>query len=86
MKPHRKLKAWRRESALSQAQACVRAGIWQSAWSEIEAGKRTPSIEQGAAIERATNGHVRMTDWLPKCARPNSPSSIPAALDIDATG
>jgi transcriptional regulator with XRE-family HTH domain len=62
---NRRLREWREQAGLTQTEASARAGIAQSAWSGIESGKRSPSLVQASGIESATDGEIRMADWIP---------------------
>ncbi len=76
-----RLKFWRIREALTQGECATRAGTTQSAWSDIESGKRKPSLAQAAGIDRLTRGEVRMTDWLPKASRPPDSPKLPIPDD-----
>lgn len=67
-----RLKLWREERGLFQHQCARRARITQSAWCNIENGKKEPSLTQAAGIEIATEGAIRMVHWLPKRLRPGT--------------
>ncbi len=66
MKPCEKLKAWRVLRGLSQADAGEKAGVSQAAWSDYEAGRKKPRIEQAIRLSELTEDtehHVSVRDW-----------------------
>lgn len=65
-----RLKSWRETKGWPQHQCAKRARITQSAWCNIENGRKEPSLVQAAGIEIATDGAIRMVHWLPKRLRP----------------
>lgn len=52
MKPHERLREAVRAAGLSQKEVATRAGMTESALSNILAGRRTPSMETAEAILR----------------------------------
>ncbi len=61
-----KLRAWRVARDLSQAAAAKQASVSQAAWSDYEAGKKKPGIEQAIRISELTEDtehHVSVRDW-----------------------
>jgi transcriptional regulator with XRE-family HTH domain len=60
----KRLHKWRVAHGLTQHQAAKRAGLHQSAWSQIEQGDRMPSIEQGLRLQLVTGGEIVVTDWV----------------------
>lgn len=62
-----KLKAWRGERDISQADAAKLAGFTQAAWCSYESG-RVPVTGHALRIQEVTAGspnHVRVEDWMP---------------------
>lgn len=49
---------------LTRSDLARRTGTTPGAISRILSGQRTPSLATGAAIERATDGAIRVADWV----------------------
>lgn len=87
MGAHEKLRHWREKGGFTQVICAKKARMHQSVWSDIEAGKRGPSLIQAFNIERITGGHIRIIEWIPKRGIPSSGALVaaqPAAADDDA--
>ena len=74
--PHERLLAWRKRNQLTQAEAAKRFGLAQSAWSELETGKRAPNRDDAVLIELETgipleawSGDQRVADAMNELAR-----------------
>lgn len=58
-----RLKKWREEKGLSQARAAREVGSKQRTWADWESERLVPTIKFATAIERMTDGYVRVVDW-----------------------
>ena len=56
MTPGERLKAWRTGKGMSQEVAAAAAGLKQSAWSQYEADKKVPRVDQAVALAALTAG------------------------------
>ena len=63
-----RLREWRKQRDLKQAEAADQAGISQSQWSGLETGKRTPSLAEAVRIQALTGGRIRVRMWLAEAA------------------
>lgn len=59
-----KLKTWRERAGLTQTALALELEISQEFVSQIESGKKTPSLGVAASIERRTDGEVTLQDWV----------------------
>jgi DNA-binding XRE family transcriptional regulator len=71
MTPYERLHEWRTSVAnhgagISQEDAGALVAVSQATWSAWETGSKEPRIKNAVAIERATNGYVPVTMWLPQ--------------------
>lgn len=91
MRAHQRLRKWRVAAGLTQQEAAERAGLWQSAWSLIEHGQRSPSLEQAFRIAEVTGDEVPAAVWLKRRPKVLAPQTVPEpesapVLDPDASG
>ena len=57
------LARWRIRHGLTQRAAAGRIGATSAAWSDIEAGRRRPSLSLAIGIEVVTDGLVQIETW-----------------------
>ena len=62
------LTEWRSIARLTQTEAAERCGVTQPAYSDWEAGRKAPLIENALAIADATGGLVPVEAWARKPA------------------
>lgn len=62
---------WRKDEGITQTEAAKRAEISQTAWCDLEAGKKLPRIDTAIRIARVTRGAVPVEAWVkpPKRSR-----------------
>jgi DNA-binding XRE family transcriptional regulator len=58
-----RLKKWREEKGWSQSRAAQEVGSKQRTWADWESERLVPSVKFATAIERITDGYVRVGDW-----------------------
>lgn len=58
-----KLKTYRQDAKMSQADLAKSLGVDQSTIAKIEAGQRRPSFDLMVAIDRITKGAVSLSYW-----------------------
>lgn len=81
-----RLVAWRTSTGLSQREAARRAGVAQPTWSDLEAGRaKRVSVDTAMAVERVTDGAIRVTEWE-KAAADAEKSGSHAAAATSKTG
>lgn len=59
-----KLKKWRQLAGKSQAEASRLVDVSPAAWCHWERFKKTPDLQNAAAVESLTGGLVAVADWL----------------------
>ncbi len=59
-----KLKKWREQAGMTQAEAARQAGVSAPAWSDWEAFMKKPDLRNASALELLTEGSVAIADWL----------------------
>lgn len=61
--PGERLLAWRKKDGRSQTACAGAIGTTQSAWASWERDESFPEVDYADAVERLTDGYVRVGDW-----------------------
>lgn len=61
--PGERLRAWRKKDGRSQTACAEAIGTTQSAWASWERDESFPEVDYVDAVERLTDGYVRVVDW-----------------------
>lgn len=59
-----KLKAWRESQGITQTAAASASGVSQATWSDWEAGKKIPRVQQAVMLATFTSGAVPVESWV----------------------
>ena len=62
--PRDKLKAWMTEMGLLDIDVAAALRIYPASYTNLRTGKRSPSLELAAKIERLTDGRIMAAEWV----------------------
>jgi DNA-binding XRE family transcriptional regulator len=83
-----RLKKWREEKGWSQSRAAQEVGSKQRTWADWESERLVPSVKLASAIERLTDGYVRVIDWaeVEPARRSRDESGTDVAAEAEKAG